>query len=846
MHRSVPAATGPSRQYRCSEYRDLDQVLPLLFEQHPDPMWLFEPDHLRFVAVNDAALHKYGYTRDEFLALTVSDIRLETGAESVPGAVRRMHGSSNEHQEVVRHRCKDGRILDVEIRSSAVTFRGTPARLVVARDVSRLLAWEVERDLLVAQERRSRAKAESAARHFQAFFEAAPGKFLVLAPPDYRIVAASDAYLAATMTRREGIQGRPLFEVFPEDPTDAADPASSGVANLRASLERVCARRVTDVMAVQRYPIPRPDGQGFEERYWTPVNTPVCDPEGRLEYIIHRVEDVTEYVRRGTAGERQQALKQLEDRASLLEVDILLRSAELKQANLELQQRDAQLRSAQERFELLSRAIRDVVWDWDASTNTIWWSDAYETVFGYAKTDVGPGLESWLHHLHAEDRPRVLESINAALRGGRAQWSEEYRFIAASGAGFDMIDRALIIRDGAGKPVRMIGSMVDVTERRRLEAQLRQSQRLDAIGQLTGGVAHDFNNLLTVILGNAEALVESAGENRALADLAQTTLHAALRGAELTGRLLAFARKQALHPQPTDIAALLANMHGMLRRTLGEHLVVEFPRPNGLWLAQVDPSQLEAAVLNLCINARDAMPAGGTLTIETCNVTRKPEDPGQVAALPVGDYVRITVRDTGVGMDAKTLARAFEPFFTTKEVGKGSGLGLSMVYGFARQSHGHVELESSLQEGTRVCLYLPRARQAPSAAAPASSDGTAAGCERILVVEDDDLVRANARSQLESLGYLVHAVASAADALVALQAGDYDLMFTDVVMAGAMNGRQLADAARALAPSMPILLTSGYSDALAEDGLPAAMEMLRKPYRRKELALRVRKMLEKT
>jgi CheY-like chemotaxis protein len=286
-------------------------------------------------------------------------------------------------------------------------------------------------------------------------------------------------------------------------------------------------------------------------------------------------------------------------------------------------------------------------------------------------------------------------------------------------------------------------------------------------------------------------------------------------------------------------------MQDLLRRTLGEHLAIECAPPPGLWLAQVDPSQLEAAVLNLCINARDAMPAGGTLAIEASNVTQGPGRPGQGDEVSAGDYVLIGVRDTGVGMDAQTLARAFEPFFTTKEVGKGSGLGLSMVYGFARQSRGHVTIDSTPNGGTRVRLYLPRAERQPRVVRQAIADGAPTGHERILVVEDDDLVRGNARLQLQSLGYAADVVANAADAVAALQAGAYDLLFSDVVMAGGMNGRQLADAAQALAPRMPVLLTSGYSDALAEERLPAGMEMLRKPYRRKELAVRVRTMLDR-
>lgn len=838
-----PAWKLPSRP-ECvrSESLLVEHVLPLLFEQHPEPMWLFDPEDLRIVAVNEAALDKYGYSREEFLRLTVRDLRPPEGQEKFNAALSRMLADDNSHQELLKHRRRDGGVLDVEICSSAVQFRGRPARLVVARDVSRLLALEAERELLIAQERRSRAEAEASARRFEAIFQAAPGKFLVLESSEFRIVAASDAYLAATMTRRERILGRRIFDVFPDDPRDAR---ADGVANLRASLEQVRRSGRSDVMAVQRYPIPRPDGQGFEERYWTPVNTPVPDAQGRLEYVIHRVEDVTEFVLRGDAAERERTIRKLEDRASLLEVDILLRSTELRQANLELQSRDAQLRSAQERFELLARATNDIIRDWDVIADTMWWNETFESVCGYPRTEEPSGLDAWTSRLHPQDRARVVASLAASVEGSGSLWSEEYRFLCASGAEMEIIDRAFILRDEAGRALRVIGSMVDVSERRRLEAQLRQAQRLDALGQLTGGVAHDFNNLLTVIVGNAEVLADTLSVDPELQALAQTTLHAALRGAELTSRLLAFARRQALHPQATDIHALLAHMHDLLRRTLGEHLQVHWQNQPGLWHAQVDPAQLEAAVLNLCINARDAMPAGGDLTITTGNLSLDAATADRAPELAPGDYVLIEVRDEGTGMDAQTLSRAFEPFFTTKEVGKGSGLGLSMVYGFTRQSRGHVTIDSEPGAGTAVRLYLPRALppvQAPANDHPDPARASSKG--RILLVEDDELVRAHGRAQLEALGYVVDGFAGAREALEALKAGEYDLLFTDVMMPGGMSGRQLADAARAVAPALPVLLTSGYSDALAEDHYPPRMQMLPKPYRRRDLAARLQALLD--
>ncbi|MEX2453850.1 MAG: ATP-binding protein [Rhodospirillaceae bacterium] len=382
-----------------------------------------------------------------------------------------------------------------------------------------------------------------------------------------------------------------------------------------------------------------------------------------------------------------------------------------------------------------------------------------------------------------------------------------------------------------------------------LNQKLRQSHKLEAVGQLTGGVAHDFNNLLTIILGNAEALADNLAHDRDLYPLAEVTMRAAERGAELTSRLLAFARRQPLDPKATDINQQIADMDRLLRRALGEHIEIEMIRAGGLWKAMVDSGQLESAILNLCINSRDAMPAGGRLTLETSNAHLDAAYAATQEELEPGQYVMIAVSDTGTGMDRETLLRAFEPFFTTKEVGKGSGLGLSMIYGFAKQSRGHVRIYSEPGQGTTVKLYLPRAGAGDEV--PPESPGEAAaesGSEKILLVEDDDLVRDHVRGQLASLGYTVVAVPNGTEALEALRRDDkFDLLFTDVVMPGGMSGRQLAEEAAKLRPAMPVLFTSGYTEnAIVHHGrLDRGIQLLAKPYRRSDLALKVRKVLDR-
>ncbi|HLS98506.1 MAG TPA: PAS domain S-box protein [Porticoccaceae bacterium] len=388
----------------------------------------------------------------------------------------------------------------------------------------------------------------------------------------------------------------------------------------------------------------------------------------------------------------------------------------------------------------------------------------------------------------------------------------------------------------------------DTTLRRKLEHQLRESQRLEAVGQLTGGMAHDFNNLLTVILGNAEILSEELPPESPLRGLAAMVASAAQRGADLTQRLLAFARRQALEPQVLDINQLVSGLDGLLRRTLGGHIEIEWVRAPGLWPALVDPVQLESALLNLAINARDAMAAGGRLTIETAN-TRLDSDYARTHSEVIpGQYVLVAVSDTGCGIPADRLSRVFEPFFTTKEVGKGTGLGLSMVFGFVKQSGGHISIYSEPEEGTTVKMYLPRAhRPGDAPASPDSEDAASPGSgQLILLVEDDDLVRDYAAEQLSSAGYRVLQAANGPEALAVLRGrDDIDLLFTDVVMPGGMSGRVLADQALALRPGLKVLYTSGYTEnAIVHQGrLDPGVRLLNKPYRRGALLEKVRQVL---
>jgi signal transduction histidine kinase len=376
----------------------------------------------------------------------------------------------------------------------------------------------------------------------------------------------------------------------------------------------------------------------------------------------------------------------------------------------------------------------------------------------------------------------------------------------------------------------------EIAERERAEARLVQSQKMEAVGQLTGGIAHDFNNLLTAVVGSLDLLMRHTDEPKLLR-LARNAMEGAERGAQLTAQLLAFARRQRLEPEPVDANSVVMRMSDLFARTLGAHVHVETCLDPLLWPAMVDPTQLEMAILNLALNARDAMPGGGRLIIRTGNEEMPP--PQIAAEVEPGPHIAISVRDTGTGMPPAAIARAFEPFFTTKAQGKGTGLGLSQVYGFARQSGGSVAIESREGEGTEVTIYLPRTEAGVRTGATASAAAPHATGARILLVDDDADVRSVAAAMLEELGYVVTAAASPAHALELVAEGRrFDLLLTDVAMPG-MNGVELVRRVRAIAPDLPTLFASGYADIDSFGVNLVDEEVVKKPYRVAELAAHV-------
>jgi PAS domain S-box-containing protein len=478
------------------------------------------------------------------------------------------------------------------------------------------------------------------------------------------------------------------------------------------------------------------------------------------------------------------------------------------------------------------------------------WNAGAERIKGYSADEIiGRHLETFYTERDRE-AGMPTRTLETAARNGRFE-AEGWR-VRKDGTEFWASVVVDAIHDEDGRLIGFAKITRDLTEKRAVEEQLRQSQKMEAVGQLTGGIAHDFNNLLTIISGNmdiaARALDTEDGIGRAKRAIANAT-KGSDRAAALTQRLLAFARRQPLSPKPMDLDKVVSGMSDLLNRSLGELVKLEIVTSPGLWPVEIDHNQMENALINLAVNARDAMPEGGTLTIETANAHLDADYSIAHTEVPPGNYVVIAVSDTGTGMPKEHLARVFEPFFTTKEVGRGTGLGLSQVYGFVKQSGGHVSLYSEEGRGTTVKMYLPRFTGAADQEQVEQDrpGGSSAQGETILVVEDDDEVRAFSVEVLRERGYQVLEASDGPSALRLLDQRQFavDLLFTDVVMPG-MSGRELSDSARERRSTLKVLYTSGYTrNAIVHGGrLDAGVALLPKPFTSRDLADRVREILD--
>ncbi|MGK9066380.1 ATP-binding protein [Stutzerimonas chloritidismutans] len=670
---------------------------------------------------------------------------------------------------------------------------------------------------------------------YKAIFQAVPNLHLVLAPdPEFTILAASDAQLRATNTRREESVGRPVFEVFRKNPDD---PEDFGTAVLRASLERVRCTRTADSMAITKYDIPRPadQGGGFEVRYWKPLNVPVLGENGELRYIIHQVEDVTAEV--------------LSQQGTLGHLD--------------------------ERFRAALLASGTGTFNWYPDDNSLHLDSALAQMLRLPLHHQADTFEHFFEQIHHEDRQSVREAFQRYANGHdhavefRLARSGPEQWLACKARAFRDADRHLSYVAGActnisarkhaeealrvsEQRMRQLNETLEarvaaeVAERSRTEEALRQAQKMEAVGQLTGGIAHDFNNLLTGIIGSLDLMQRrySRGDGQEVERYINAAVTSAQRAAALTQRLLAFSRRQTLDLKPVDVNRLVASLEDLLRRTTGENVTVVTDLSAGLQPACMDVNQLESALLNLVINARDAMPHGGRITVTTRSYSKDATPDPKRRGLSEGDYVLLSVTDTGSGMTDEIIERAFEPFFTTKPIGQGTGLGLSMVYGYIKQAKGYIHIDSEPGRGTSVSLFLP-VHHGDTASPTAEAEQTPRGTgETILIVEDEPVVRGLVVEVLDDLGYQTLEAGDATEALPIIESPQrIDLLISDVGLPG-MNGRQLAEFARLQRPGLKILFATGYAEsATSSEFLDTDMALIAKPFAIDAFATKVGEML---
>lgn len=868
----------------------------IFFEQHPDPMWIFDRASFKFLRVNEAAVQHYGYSREEFLNLTIADIK-PAGEIAEMREIVAMPASDVSDARTLRHKLKSGQLIFVNIRMRDLEFDNKSARLVIARDVSAIIEGSLERLALISRER-------DTANRLADTIESLSDGFAML-DPDLNFIFMNRAAEKILGADRSTLIGRSLLDAYPVAAERTFERefrrtlASGEVARFTdyyPPMEKwyaVEAHPTSDGLAIYFRDVTQQRLQGGHlrllEKAIEHLNDvliitqaePINAPEGplvvyannafpqRTGYTLEEVLGKTPRMLQGpkTQRDRLDAMRESMEAWEPHRTELInyTKSGEEMWVEIEIVpfaddtgyfthwvsvQRDITdrihaeevERLSNERFATVAKAVEDVVWEWDLVTNAVWWSDVMQTRFGHPRIAVEETVDFLRDGIHPEDRQRVISKFESLMARNESKWEDEYRTSRADGSYAVVINRAFVVRDDSGTPVRMIGTMVDITEKRELDARLVQAQKLEALGQLTGGIAHDFNNLLTVIVGNSEILTQQLPAKTDAHTLAELTLAAGQRGAELTNRLLAFGKRQPLEARLVDVGQLVQSLAPLLRRTLPENIQLEVMSLCDPCLARVDPGQLESALLNLVINARDAMPEGGSLAVRTDIEGMDSEFGGEDPA--TGRYLKLSVEDTGSGMSDDTVSHAFEPFFTTKDVGEGSGLGLSMVYGFVKQSSGRVTISTTLGTGTEVAMYFPVADSPTDCEIREPQQETwVGGDEKILVVEDDDMVRTHVTSQLTSLGYTI---VSANDGKVALemlkQHIDTKLIFTDIVMPGGIDGVQLASKARNMRPRLKVLFTSGYTGdgAISKAIVGQQSQLLYKPYRLKDLAQKVR------
>jgi signal transduction histidine kinase len=647
-----------------------------------------------------------------------------------------------------------------------------------------------------------------------------PGFAAVLQGPEHRYEYVNQSYVQLAGPR--DYLGHSVRTVFPE-------LTGQGFYELLDQVYRTGRRYTAQSMPVKLQSHP-------ERRFVDLLYEPIRNERGEINGIFVGGYDVTDMHTAHTALQESEA--------------------RLREANERLEQRvEARTRELADSMEFTRLALGAVggvgVWTYDILADKYFCDAAISKLYDIDPVEGAQGIprEDFLKNVHPAD----MSMLNALMTHGLNRSGDveiEYRLRHRDGSIHWVLSRGHTYFNSAGQAVRRTGVGVDMTKQRLMEEQFRQAQKMEAVGQLTGGLAHDFNNLLAGISGSVEVIraLVAQGRTDSLDRYIMAALGASKRAAALTHRLLAFSRRQTLDPKPTDVNRLVQEMEELIRRTVGPQISLEVVGAGGLWPTLVDSNQLENALLNLCINARDAMPDGGRITIETANRWLD-ERMAAERDLPPGQYISLCVTDTGTGMTPEVAARAFDPFFTTKPIGEGTGLGLSMIYGFARQSGGQVRIYSELGVGTTMCVYLPRHSEAPevdttSRATPLPERGSG---QIVLVVDDEPTVRMLVADVLEAAGYVGIEATDGSSALKILQTrSDISLLVTDVGLPGGLNGRQLADAARALHPTLKILFITGYAENAVVGGgrLEPGMELLTKPFAMDELSRRIRRLVD--
>jgi PAS domain S-box-containing protein len=496
----------------------------------------------------------------------------------------------------------------------------------------------------------------------------------------------------------------------------------------------------------------------------------------------------------------------------------------------------------EEYFALLAGATNDAVRVWNVKTGELFWPQGLDSLLGYDGVQRSGRINFWQQHIHPDDRTRVTTSLRDALNSGATTWSADYRFRRADGSYLDLLERAAITRDAHGKARQLVGSLMDITHRKQLHDQLTRSQKLEAFGQLAGGMAHDFNNFLTTILGYSDLLLTELGVRGALADHVGEIRSAAGRASVLTAQLVSISRKHALDPRVIEVNTFLTHLERSILRLIGENIRISCEFQRAAAHIRVDPTEMTQVILNLVVNARDAMPKGGELTLETETVSLTADE-----SAPSGEYVSIAVCDTGCGMSDEVKEHLFEPFFTTKEAA-GTGLGLATTYAIIRQSGGRIAVESKVGRGTNVTIYLPKVPAPVPLSNRRASRKPVGGNETVLVVEDDVSVRHMSVRVMRSLGYDVIEAASGDDAqrlVDSRRERKIDLLLTDVMMPQ-MSGRDFAAWLEKTSPETKVLFISGYLDESLRFAEHCDHEVyfLPKPFDSEQLARKVRDALD--